>query len=410
MRSERFEFPGAKGQRLSGRLDQPDGAPLATAVFAHCFTCSKNSLAAGRIAAGLAARGIATLRFDFTGLGSSEGEFGNEGFSSNLEDIHAAVGHLRSLGRAPAILIGHSLGGAAVLATAGAIPEVRAVAVIAAPFDTGHTVKLFQGQVPEIEAHGAAEVTLAGRSFTISKSFLDDLRSQDQGRRIAQLGKALMVFHSPTDDTVGIENARAIFETARHPKSFVALDGADHLLTRRADADFTASMLAAWAARYVGSAGAADLAATVDGVVVEATGEGIFQQCVSVGSHQFLADEPVASGGRDTGPGPYDLLLAALGACTSMTIRMYADRKGWDAGRVRVVLNHKKIHAEDCADCETRVGMLDEISREIILPGALDATQRARLMEIADKCPVHRTLHSEIKIRTSEGAGPTSRS
>jgi uncharacterized OsmC-like protein/fermentation-respiration switch protein FrsA (DUF1100 family) len=408
MRSERFEFPGAQGQRLAGRLDAPDETPRAYAVFAHCFTCSKDSLAAGRIAAGLASRGIATLRFDFTGLGSSEGDFANAGFSSNLEDILAAVGHLRSLGRAPAILIGHSLGGAAVLAAAGAIPEVRAVAVIAAPFDTGHTLKYFQGQIPEIEAQGAADVTLAGRRFTISKSFLDDLRSQDQGARIARLGKALIVFHSPTDDTVGIENARAIFEAARHPKSFVALDGADHLLTRREDADFTASVLAAWAARYVGSAAPADLAAPEDGVTVEATGEGIFQQRVTVGSHQFLADEPIASGGQESGPGPYDLLIAALGACTSMTIRMYADRKGWDAGRVRVVLHHQKIHAEDCADCETRGGMLDEISREITLPGDLDATQRARLMEIADKCPVHRTLHSEIKIRTTEGTGPTS--
>jgi uncharacterized OsmC-like protein/fermentation-respiration switch protein FrsA (DUF1100 family) len=405
MRSEKFEFPGAQGQSLAGRLDLPDGAPLAYAVFAHCFTCSKDSLAAGRISLGLAARGIATLRFDFTGLGSSDGDFANTDFSSNIEDIEAAVAHLRAQGRAPSLLIGHSLGGAAVLAAAGGIAEVKAVAVIAAPFDTRHALKYFERDVSEIEAKGETKVTLAGRDFTIRKSFLDDLRSHDQGARIARLGKALIVFHSPADDTVGIENAKAIFEAARHPKSFVALDGADHLLTRRADAEYVASVLTPWAARYVPTASEPAQAApeAADGVVVESTGKGGFQQLVSVGAHRFLADEPVAVGGLGSGPGPYDLLLAALGACTSMTMQMYAERKGWKTGRIRVLLHHQKIYAKDCADCETREGTLDEISREITIPGPeLDEAQHARLMEIADKCPVHRTLHSEIKIRTVE--------
>ncbi|MBV8650710.1 MAG: OsmC family protein, partial [Alphaproteobacteria bacterium] len=267
------------------------------------------------------------------------------------------------------------------------------------------TLKYFERDVSEIEAKGEMKVTLAGRDFTIRKSFLDDLRSQDQGARIAKLGKALIVFHSPSDDTVGVENAKAIFETARHPKSFVSLDGADHLLTRRADAEFVASVLASWAARYVPAAAEPAPAApdSVDGVGVEATGKGGFQQLVSVGRHRFLADEPVAVGGLGSGPGPYDLLLAALGACTSMTMQMYAERKGWKTGRIRVQLHHQKIYAKDCADCETREGMLDEISREITIPGPeLDEAQHARLMEIADKCPVHRTLHSEIKIRTVE--------
>lgn len=406
MRSERFEFPGAQGQRLAGRLDLPDAPALAYAVFAHCFTCGKDVLAARRITAGLAGRGIATLRFDFTGLGSSDGDFANTGFSSNIEDITAAADYLRSTGRAPSLLIGHSLGGAAVLAAAASLSEVRAVAVIGAPFEAGHALKNFAVQVSEIESRGEARVTLAGRDFTIRKSFLDDLRSHDQGARIARLGKALIVFHSPTDEIVGIENAKAIFEAARHPKSFISLDGADHLLSRREDAEFTTAVLAAWAARYVGAGTVERDAASVDGtapgVIVEATGQGRYQQRVTTGSHQFLADEPVANGGQDSGPGPYDLLLAALGACTAMTLRMYADRKDWKLGPVRVALNHRKIHAEDCADCETRVGLLDEIDREITLPGNLDPNQRARLMEIAEKCPVHRTLHSEVKVRTVE--------
>jgi putative redox protein len=402
MRSEKFEFPGAQGQNLAGRLDLPDGPPNAYAVFAHCFTCGKDLRAVRRIAAGLAARGIATLRFDFTGLGSSDGEFANTGFSSNVEDLLAAASHLRALGRAPALMIGHSLGGAAVLAAAAAVPELRAVAVIAAPFDVSHASKLFAASIPEIDRKGEAEVMLAGRRFTIRKSFLDDLRTQDQGARIAGLRKPLIVFHSPTDDIVGIDNARAILEAARHPKSFISLDGADHLLSRPADAEFTASMLATWAARYVPLAAPEAEAVDLGSVVVEATGEGRFQQRLTMGPHSFLADEPVAAGGLGSGPGPYDLLLAGLGACTSMTIHMYADRKGWKLGPVRVDLRHHKIHATDCADCETREGMLDEVEREITLPGDLDAAQRERLMEIADKCPVHRTLHSEIKIRTAE--------
>jgi len=400
MRSERFEFPGANGYALSGRLDLPDGPPRAYALFAHCFTCGKDVRAASHIAAALAARGVATLRFDFTGLGSSDGDFGNTDFSSNVSDIGAAVAHLQALGRAPSVLIGHSLGGAAVLAAAGAVPEARVVAVIAAPFDIKHTLNLFASDLGEIETQGAAAVTLAGRQFTIRKSFVDDLRAQDQGARIAALHKALIVLHSPTDEIVGIENAKAIFEAARHPKSFVALDGADHLLTRRADAEFVAALLAGWVERYIVPAAAAEQPPGDGDVVVETTGVGRFQQRVAVGSHRLLADEPVGAGGLDSGPGPYDLLLAALGACTSMTIGMYAERKGWKVPKVRVSLRHRKIHAEDCADCETRAGMLDEIEREIALSGALDAAQRERLMEIADKCPVHRTLTSEIRIVT----------
>jgi putative redox protein len=415
MRTERFEFPSSRGDRLAARLDIPDGpAARAHALFAHCFTCGKDVHAASRVAAALAERGIATLRFDFTGLGGSDGEFANTGFSSNVEDLVAAADHLRATGRPAALLIGHSLGGAAVLAAAERIPEARAVAVIGAPFEVAHVVGQFAERVPEIEARGEAQVRLGGRSFTIRQAFLDDARAQGQAERIAHLRRALLVLHSPADAVVGVENAKHIFEAAKHPKSFVSLDDADHLLTRRADAAYAAAVLAAWASRYLppppppeaDRPPPATEAVPEPGVVlVEETGRGRFEQAVAVGPHRLLADEPVELGGSGAGPGPYDLLLAALGACTSMTLRLYAERKGLALGRVRVTLRHRKIHAADCAECETREGKLDEIAREVTLAGDLAEGERARLLEIADKCPVHRTLRSEVRIVTSATAG-----
>ena len=417
MRSERWQFTGQNGQNLAARLDLPDGPPLATALFAHCFTCGKDVVAASRIAAGLAVRGIATLRFDFTGLGSSDGDFANTNFSSNLQDLMAAADAMRTRGMAPRLLIGHSLGGAAVLAAAASIPEARAVATIGAPFDPGHVLHLLTTQLPEIEARGEAVVSLGGRPFTIKRQFVDDLRAHDPAASIHHLGKALLVMHAPTDATVGIDNARQIFDAARHPKSFISLPGASHLLDNRTDAEYAATMLAAWSSRYIGAAlvagtEAGPVAGTEAGpvatatdsasVMVEETGNGRLQQFVTAGPHRFLADEPVADGGLGSGPNPYDLLLAALGACTSMTLRLFADRKGWPLARIRVMLSHRKIHAQDCADCETRDGKIDEIARGIAFDGILDAEQRARLMEIADKCPVHRTLHGEVKVRTTE--------
>jgi uncharacterized OsmC-like protein/alpha-beta hydrolase superfamily lysophospholipase len=404
MQTERFSFPGARGQLLAGRLDSPDPPPGAYALFAHCFTCGKDVLAASRIAAALAGRGIATLRFDFTGLGSSEGDFANTDFSSNVEDLLAAVAEMRRRGIPPSILIGHSLGGAAVLAMAGRVEEIRAIAVLAAPFQPDHVLHLMAERLPEIEARGAALVSLGGRDFTIRREFLDDIRSQDQAARIAALGRPLLVLHSPEDAIVGIENGQSLFETARYPKSFVSLDGADHLLSKRADADFAASVLSAWAARYLAAAPKLAAAALPAGTVMVAeTRHGRFQQMVTAGAHGLIADEPVEQGGLGTGPGPYDLVLAGLGACTAMTLRLYAERKGIPLGPVRITLDHRRIHAEDCVDCETKEGMLDEITRVIELRGDLDGDQRARLMAIADRCPVHRSLVSGIRIRTSEG-------
>jgi uncharacterized OsmC-like protein/alpha-beta hydrolase superfamily lysophospholipase len=406
MPAERFDFPNAQGQNLAALLDRPAGDPRAYALFAHCFTCGKDVHAARRIAEGLTALGIAVLRFDFTGLGSSEGEFANTTFSSNVADLVAAANALRRAAGAPAILVGHSLGGAAVLAAASGVPEARAVVTIAAPCDPGHVTGLFKDRLDEIGAKGEVEVALAGRPFRISRGFVNDVAEQKLAERIANLRKALLIFHSPTDEIVGIDNASRIFTAAKHPKSFVSLAGADHLLSRRSDAAYVANVIHAWAERYLDTPEA--VSRSPDGpraVIVRETGQGRFQQEVTVGPHRFLADEPVDVGGLDSGPGPYDLVLAGLGACTAMTLRLYAERKALPLEAVTVELSHAKIHAADCESCETKEGMIDRIDRAIAFAGRLDADQRRRLMEIADKCPVHRTLTSEIDIRTVERAG-----
>jgi uncharacterized OsmC-like protein/fermentation-respiration switch protein FrsA (DUF1100 family) len=400
---ERFQFTGSGGQHLAATLDLPEQEPGAYALFAHCFTCGKDVLAAKRIAVRLAAQGIAVLRFDFTGLGSSEGDFANSTFSSNVADLVLAAGHLRQTRKAPTILIGHSLGGAAILAAAGQIPEARAVVSIAAPSDPAHITGLFADRLDDIREHGEVEVSLAGRPFRIKREFLDDIAEHNLMAQVKDLHKALLVMHAPTDHIVSVDNATRIFVAAKHPKSFVSLADADHLLSRKTDAVYAADVIAAWAMRYLDPVVAkqvVDPNTAPRTVVVRETGNGRFQQEISIGPHHMLADEPVAVGGGDTGPGPYDYVLAGLGACTSITMRLYAERKAMPLERVTVTLNHSKIHAEDCAECETKAGMLDHIERVIAMEGALDVEQRQKLMEISEKCPVHRTLTSEVHIVT----------
>jgi len=403
MRTEQFDFPNPEGQQLTALLQEPTGQARDYALFAHCFTCSKDSRAARRIAEELAAHGIAVLRFDFTGLGSSEGEFANTTFSSNVADLVAAADHLRNTRRAPALLIGHSLGGAAMLAAAARIPEARAVVTIGAPSDPSHVTNLFADRVAAIRERGEGEVELAGRVFRIRRDFLDDVAEQRLLPQVGTLGKALLILHSPIDQVVAVDNAADLFTAARHPKSFVSLDDADHLLSRQRDARYAADVIGAWAQRYL-PAGDEDAEADDAGsgdVVVTETRRGAFEQSVTVGRHRMLADEPVSVGGMDSGPSPYDLLLAALGACTAMTVRMYADRKELPLERVSVALRHSKIHAADCEQCETVQGQVDRIERTIAFEGALSAADRARLLQIADKCPVHRTLTSEVDIVTA---------
>jgi len=397
-------FEGTDGN-LAGSLELPGGTPKAFALFAHCFTCSKDVFAAKRIASGLTEAGIAVLRFDFTGLGNSEGDFANTHFSSNVEDLLKAANYLRENYQAPEILIGHSLGGAAVLSGAGEIPEAKVVVTIGAPFDPGHVVHNFGGKIEEIKKEGIAEVTLAGRKFNIKKEFLEDLESQDLASKIKNLRKALLIFHAPEDSYVGIDNAGNIFQAAKHPKSFVSLFGADHLLTKKADANYVAEVIATWAGRYIEGNGAAHpetaLQLGAGETLVMENGKGKFSQYVNSGGHILVADEPESVGGENTGPTPYDFLLTALGACSTMTMRIYADFKKLPLERVAVKLSHQKIHAEDCADCETKGGKLDEIFKEIeIIGDDLTEENRQSIKAIASKCPVHRTLISEVKIRT----------
>jgi len=395
-----LSFPGARGAMLAARLDLPPAAaPIAYALFAHCFTCSKETKATTYVSAALAERGIAVLRFDFTGLGGSGGDFASTNFSSNVEDLVSAADYLRQHYSAPSILVGHSLGGSAVLAAARRVPEAVAVATMGSPFDPAHVLHLVKDRAA-VERDGEAEVDIGGRPFRIRREFLEDISGSKLGEDVARMGKALLVMHSPRDTVVGIDNATQIFSAARHPRSFISLDPADHMLSRREDALFAGSMLATWAARYLGVAAVAAPAPVPGKVVVQETREGKFSQRVVVGQHVIRADEPVQAGGMDSGLSPYELLLAALGACTSMTMRMYADLKGIPLERATVELRHDKIHAPDCAECETREGRIDRIERLIRLEGPLSEEQRARLLEISSRCPVHRTLHSEVAIPT----------
>lgn len=406
---------GSTGHPLAATLELPDGRPTGVALFAHCFTCSSQSHAATRISAALADRGFAVLRFDFTGLGASEGDFADTSFTTNIEDLLLAAGWLHDEVGAPTLLVGHSLGGAAVIAAAGSLPSVRAVATVGAPSCPDHVLHLFSGI-----ADGGSDrvrVDIGGRPFVVGRGFLEDIALQPQLARLASLGRALLVLHSPTDEIVGIDNARMIYDAARHPKSFVALDGADHLLSRRADAEFAADVIAAWAPRYLPAPDAvpesALPAATVPaaapartgGVVVTESAPPGYAQTVTDGVHTWVLDEPLEVGGTDTGPNPYDVLLSALGACTAITMRMYAGRKGWDLGSTSVSLQHSRIHAKDCLDCESAAGMVDHMERRISLDPALSADQRAALRAIADKCPVHRTLTGSVHVTTTI-AGP----
>ncbi len=402
IRTQKVTFKSALSEELDARLDMPKDTVRAYALFAHCFTCSKEVFAASRISQALAARGIAVLRFDFTGLGGSDGDFANTNFSSNVQDLIAAADFLREEYEAPALLIGHSLGGAAVLAAARRVPEARAVATISAPSSAEHVKAHLRDSLDEIESAGEAEVLLGGRPFRIRKQFLDDIEGRTLAGEIGHMKKALIVFHAPRDEIVSIDNATDIFVAARHPKSFVSLDDADHLLSRRKDAVYVADVMSAWASRFIDEKGREDEMEPVeDGVVrVEETRVGKLQQRIAMRDHVLTADEPEDLGGMDSGPTPYDLLLAALGACTSMTLRMYADRKKWPLERVRVDLTHKRIHAEDCAECDTKTGMIEVLSRDIRLSGDLDEAQREKLLEIADKCPVHRTITHEMHIPT----------
>jgi len=406
MNTRKITFPNARGELLSARLELPeDEQPLAYALFAHCFTCSKDLTAAVHIARALSRRRIAVLRFDFTGLGESEGDFPATNFSTQVSDLVAAAGFLEREHQAPQLLIGHSLGGAAVLAAASLIQSVRAVATIAAPFRPGHLWGVLGEAVAEIEESGEASVNIAGREFVISKSLLDDLGAQDPAETVRRLKAALLVMHAPGDQVVGIENAAEIYRAAPHPKSFVSLDSADHLLSRTVDSDYAGEMIATWAGRYLTQTLAAAPSRAGhradDNRVTARTKAGSLRTEMFANGFPLVADEPAEYGGTDEGPSPYEYLLAALGACTAMTLNLFAHNKGWPLEEVVVRLSHSKVHAEDCRDCPDKERQLDSFERELELIGELDEAQRQRLLEIAARCPVHRTLAREARIETT---------
>ena len=400
MPTERITFDGHAGDALAARLDLPEGPHLATAIFAHCFTCGKDITAARRIAGRLSTMGIAVLRFDFTGLGHSKGEFANTTFTSNVEDLIRAADYLKGRKMAPSLLIGHSLGGAAVLKAAGQIEGIKAVATIGAPFDPGHVTHNFASSLDAIKSEGSANVQLGGRPFTIGRDFVEDISGASLETAIATMKSALLVMHAPLDDTVSVENAQNIFLAAKHPKSFVTLDSADHLISNPEDAEYAAEVIAAWVVRYLELTPPAPPIGAPEGVirVSEADPDGFLQDVSNGPFHHMLADEPLAYGGTNKGLTPYGFLSAGLGACTSMTIRMYARRKKWQLTHVYVDVTHDKVHAQD-AETSSDV-KIDTFRREITLEGDLDHDQRQRLLEIADKCPVHRTLEQSARVET----------
>jgi uncharacterized OsmC-like protein/alpha/beta superfamily hydrolase len=402
MPREKISFPGFDGSELSALLELPDKSPLGYVLFAHCFSCGKDLASASRISRALVRRGFAVMRFDFTGLGNSDGDFANSNFSSNAQDLVCAADYLRDHHKAPSILIGHSLGGTAALEAAPSVPESKAVVTIGAPFNPEHVTKQFSVDLEAIESEGEAEVDLAGRKFKIKKQFLDDVRDASVKEELSNLRKALLVCHSPVDTTVSINEAEKIYRTAKHPKSFISLDKADHLLTRKEDAEYVAATVSAWVSRYIEPVEADESPETVaSGHVSVTERDQKFARTVRSDSHEWIADEPKKLGGTDLGPDPYEHLLASLGTCTSMTIRMYANRKKMALDDVQVVLSHSREHAVDCENCEGEPQKIEKLHRAISIQGDLSEQEITRLMEIADKCPVHKTLLSDVEV-TSE--------
>ena len=398
MPSERLTFRGHNGTQLAARLDLPDGQHQATSILAHCFTCTKDIAAARRISQRLAALGIAVLRFDFTGLGHSQGEFANTTFSSNVADIVAAATHLTQRGMAPSLLIGHSLGGAAVLRATGQIEGIKAVATLNAPFDPAHVLRALEADIHVIETEGCAQVQLGHGKFPITQNFLDDVAHSKLTNAIGHLNAALLVLHAPRDEIVGIDNATGIFVAAKHPKSFVTLDDADHLISRAEDADYAAQVIATWASRYLGLRHPAPPPGAPEGVVrvSEVDPNGFLQDIQSGPYHHAIADEPLAYGGTNRGMTPYGFLASGLGACTAMTVRLYARRKGWPLKHIRVDVTQGKVHAQDASSSDK----IDHFTRVIHLDGDLTDEQREKLRQIADKCPVHGTLTRGSKVTT----------
>jgi len=402
MLNQKIYFPNKKGEKLAAYLDRPVGInPKAYAIFAHCFTCTKNIKAASYISRSLTQQNIAVIRFDFSGLGESEGDFAETNFSSNVDDLIAAYDFLAADKnyQAPQLIIGHSLGGAAAIMAATSMPSVVAVVTIGTPSEPSHVTRHFDHKLPDIETHGQADIDISGRTFQIKKQFVDDVKHVNMNNAIKNLHRALLICHAPHDDTVNIQHAGKIFQTAQHPKSFVSLDNADHLLSNSSDALYTGQLIAAWANRYLAVQDETPPHSPTHQVDVHTYPEGVSTE-INANGHALMADEPHHLGGNNLGPTPYELLSASLGACTSITLRMYADRKNWPLEDIHVTVSHEKIHASDCQTCTEKNQYVDKFTRQMTLSGPLTPEQTERLLAIADKCPVHRTLHQSILVET----------
>ncbi|MGE0588680.1 MAG: alpha/beta fold hydrolase [Cyclobacteriaceae bacterium] len=397
MKPTTFSFTNKDGIELSGKMDWPaNQQPRAYALFAHCFTCGKSLNAVRNISKSLAGRGFAVFSFDFTGLGKSEGEFADTTFSANVDDLVAASRFLESEFASPALLIGHSLGGAAVIEAARRLMSVRAVATIGAPADTEHVTHIFDSNLQQLKQEGIAQVDIGGRPFTLKQDFVDDLKNHTVTETIGNLRKAVLLLHSPQDATVGIENAAILYTAATHPKSFISLDGADHLLTNKDDSQYVGEIIASWASRYLQQPSSVNLTTQHQTVALIGSEDNGYTTLVKAGKHYITADEPEDVGGNDYGPSPYELLSASLATCTAMTLRMYANRKKLPVDEIKVHVNHSKRHSEDSVNTER----IDHFERLVELAGNLTEDQQSRLLEIANKCPVHKTLEGEIMVDT----------
>jgi len=407
MNLQKVTFQNKEGQNLVGRLELPSNRhPHNFVIFAHCFTCNKNLSAVRNIGKALTSNGFGVLRFDFTGLGESEGDFENTNFSGNVEDLIAAADYLKENYSAPTLLVGHSLGGAAVIFAASQIPSIKALSTIGAPSNLTHVQKLLKSGLEEIEENGKAVINLSGRDFTIKKQFLDDLKTRPLTEILNRLRKPILILHSPQDDTVGIKNAEEIYIAAHHPKSFISLDGADHLLSSKTDSQYVGEVISGWAKRYLNIDSQHNGPKTKHQVVASLDREDGFTTQMKVGNHYMIGDEPTDAGGNDFGPSPYELVSAGLSACTAMTVQMYAKRKGWQIDNIEVHTSYSRSHAADCEDCEANNTKIDTFHRDIKLTSNLDEKQRKRILEIADKCPVHKTLHSETQVITKLVGSP----
>lgn len=395
MPAKKVEFLNKDGIKLAGKIEFPlTKIPEAYAIFAHVFTGSKNLSSARHISRALTLNGFAVLRFDFAGLGDSDGDFSDTNFTSNVNDILSASKFLEDNYEAPKIIVGHSLGGAASVFAANELDNVQAVATIGTPSEPEHVTHLFNCKMEDIEEKGFAEVEVGGRPFTIRKQFIEDLRSKKMFELVGNLRKAILILHSPQDRVVEIDHAAKIYHAAHHPKSFVTLDHADHMLMNKDDAYYTGNVISSWVKRYISTTDDESKLQTTKQVVAQLGNTG-FTTRIMAGRHGMVADESSQIGGNDFGPSPYELLNASLAACTAMTLQMYARRKKWDLQDVKVHISYGKSYREDCEGCSESERRLEMFDKHIELVGDLTDEQKNRLLEIAERCPVHRTLLSQ---------------